>query len=247
MPVSPEVRANRPITPVRPTPFFAILATILQPRGRCDVATSVGEALLAPRNHPSAERPLRPLRPTLGRTTHHSQPSFSREAVATPRPSRPRHPVRLATILQPRGRCDASRAASSPSTALATILQPRGRCDRHQTPRRPRHPLATILQPRGRCDPRRWRLRHQSTPRNHPSAERPLRRHGAGDGEEARPRNHPSAERPLRLLFGLRAVILVHLATILQPRGRCDLVGPRLLLKRNSQPSFSREAVATFI
>ena len=200
------------------------LATILQPRGRCDEVDFLRVLPVLPRNHPSAERPLRRHSRGTTRIRRHSQPSFSREAVATAPPEKGRasatrnhpsaeRPLRLpcGELLRVHGRSQSSFSRE----AVATPWPARGRRGNR---------LAIILQPRGRCDATKLATSSTTSARNHPSAERPLRR----DRFLLRPLlfgSQPSFSREAVATF-LGCVVRrsSRLATILQPRGRCDFV-----------------------
>ena len=231
MPVSPEVRANRPITPVRPTPFFAILATILQPRGRCD--DWPGEGAHGDRQLATILQPRGRCDSTAidhSERENDSQPSFSREAVATRsfygrtsqnatrnHPSAER-PLRRVTPFASPAWGGSQPSFSREAVATRNVLHHRA----------PNH-LATILQPRGRCDAKASLRRRAPPTRNHPSAERPLR--PVAEVEAAvKWLSQPSFSREAVATKGPRRQCgRRRLATILQPRGRCDTGGLVLL------------------
>ena len=152
-----------------------VLTTILQPKGGCD-------ATLARRNEPAVLTPI--LQPTGGCdpsplsswTSHASQPSFSRKAVATCEKCRQRCRALLTTILQPKGGCDILRLArfgmvmahNHPSAerrlrrralgegGVRALSQPsfsrKAVATRARSSCGRRTCLTTILQPKGGCD-----------------------------------------------------------------------------------------------
>ena len=151
------------------------LTTILQPKGGCDSRAGRKPKGVVPHNHPSAERRLRPS-PLSSWTSHASQPSFSRKAVATCEKCRQRCRALLTTILQPKGGCDILRLArfgmvmahNHPSAerrlrrralgegGVRALSQPsfsrKAVATRARSSCGRRTCLTTILQPKGGCD-----------------------------------------------------------------------------------------------
>ena len=84
----------------------ALLTTILQPKGGCDILRLARFGMVMAHNHPSAERRLRRRALGEGGVRALSQPSFSRKAVATRARSSCGRRTCLTTILQPKGGCD---------------------------------------------------------------------------------------------------------------------------------------------
>ena len=220
-------------------------------------------------NHPSAERRLRLSPHWFSQSSCFSQPSFSRKAVATAVRLRLGVPIRLTTILQPKGGCDAGTAPPGESMWTHNHPSAERRLRRVVNNVSTGGHLTTILQPKGGCDSTLVGQGPSDEPHNHPSAERRLRQKKTGGRETKPTHNHPSAERRLRHWTRAPQSRGTPLTTILQPKGGCDLCPSatifatashnhpsaerRLRLRHrgggatgeHSQPSFSRKAVAT--